>query len=284
MARRRRLPQAPASHDRWLVSYADFITLLFAFFVVMYAASRVDRDKMMLVAASIEDAFAGQHTAVVQTVANAAPKSMQAAPEFRALVQAAVEQRMRKGMRPRDLEPLRRDLEKALEEEIKKGAITLRDGQDGLIISLSELGFFDSGSAEMRQTAEGSFQRIAQLLASRRCGVRVEGHTDDRPIRTSAFKSNWDLSTARATEIVKALIDRDHFEPALLSAAGYGEYHPVATNDTAAGRAQNRRVDLVVLSHEDAERLMPGPPPDSAVASSTAKQPDKRLTSGEQQQ
>src|SRR5690242_16977113 len=107
MARRRHLRQQHASHDRWLVSYADFITLLFAFFVVMYAASRVDRDKMMLVAASIEDAFAGQHTAVAQTVASTPPKSMQAAPEFRALVQAAVEQRLHQGMRPKDMDPLR---------------------------------------------------------------------------------------------------------------------------------------------------------------------------------
>jgi chemotaxis protein MotB len=222
---------------------------------------------MVMVASSIQDAFKdmgvfqGQHGAIAAP-APQSPQPDRDAPastsDLNALLQTAADVKAHQhGLGPRDLEPLKKDIEKALEEEIKKGAITLRAGPDGLIISLCELGFFDSGSSSMRSTAEPSFHRIAQLLASRQCGVRVEGHTDNVPIRSGTFKSNWDLSTARATEIVKSLIDRYNFEPALLSAAGYGEYHPIAPNSTAAGRAQNRRVDLVVLSHEDAERMMP---------------------------
>jgi chemotaxis protein MotB len=254
---RRSREKKHTNHERWLVSYADFITLLFAFFVVMYAASSVDRQKMTAVAASIEGAF--QKMGVFQGQSHVSSATIQhppTAPELQALVQAAVETRIREqGIAPRDLARLRSEIEQALNQEINKGSITVRTGPDGLIISLSELSFFGSGSATMRKNAQESFGRIANLLAERRCGVRVEGHTDNVPIRTSEFKSNWDLSTARATAIVKSLIDLYHFDPALLSAAGYGEYHPVASNDSAAGRQQNRRVDLVVLSHEDALRL-----------------------------
>jgi chemotaxis protein MotB len=280
MSRQRRQKQH-ANHDRWLVSYADFITLLFAFFVVMYAASSIDRQKMSAVAASIEGAF--QQMGVFQGHASPATvKHAPIAPELQALVQAAVETKVRQqGIAPRDLEPLRAQINEALKQEIDKGAITLRTGPDGLIISLSELSFFDSGSSAVRKNAQESFDRIAFLLAERRCGVRVEGHTDNVPIRTSEFKSNWDLSTARATAIVKSLIDRYHFEPSLLSAAGYGEYHPVASNDTAGGRQQNRRVDLVVLSHEDALRLMSGSGPGAVVEHATA-QPSQADISSEQ--
>lgn len=273
---RRSRQKRHVNHERWLVSYADFITLLFAFFVVMYAASNIDRQKMSAVAASIEGAFQQMGVFQGQTHTSGAPlKQVPTTPELKALVEAAVETKVRQhGIAPRDLESLRDEINRELKEEIDKGAITLRTGPDGLIISLSELGFFDSGSAVMRRNAQESFDRIAHLLASRRCGVRVEGHTDNVPIRTSEFKSNWDLSTGRATAIVKSLIDRYDFEPALLSAAGYGEYHPVASNDTAAGRQQNRRVDLVVLSHEDALRLMSGS--DQAALAQRAEPPSSQ--------
>ena len=146
-----------------------------------------------------------------------------------------------------DLEPLRKDLEKELSTEIKKKEITIRHETDGLVVSLSELGFFDSGSAEIKTDAQRTFARIAELLASRDCRLRIEGHTDDRPIHTPHFASNWELSTARATELVRILITTYNYLPERLSAAGYAEFHPVAPNDTAEGRALNRRVDIVVL-------------------------------------
>jgi len=286
MARRRR-QKTHANHERWLVSYADFITLLFAFFVVMYAASQVDKKKMMRVAASIEGAFQemgvfqGNKTSRSTPAVGAAPA--QAAPEIRALVEAAVEMKVRQehSAAQKDLEPLRREIEKAMQDEIKKGSITLRSSPDGLVISLSELGFFDSGSARVRPAAEASFHRIAALLAERRCGVRVEGHTDNVPIKTSEFKSNWDLSTARAIEVVKSLIDKYEFDPVLLSAAGYGEYHPVAGNDTPEGRQQNRRVDLVVLSQDTTPQVTTN---SNAIASRTAEQQGKQSSDGERRQ
>jgi chemotaxis protein MotB len=270
MARKRNRPHV--NHERWLVSYADFITLLFAFFVVMYAASQVDKKKMIRVAASIEGAFQqmgvfqGQHpggTQVTPEVKGPGGPAMAAAPELSLHPPTGIV----------NIDPLKTEIAKALEEEIKKKAVTVRTGPDGLVISLSELGFFDSGSAHMRENAEASFHRIAQVLAAQKCDIRVEGHTDNVPIRTPEYRSNWDLSTARAVEVVKALIDRYQFEPVSLSAAGYGEYHPLASNDTPAGRQQNRRVDLVVLSQSGLQHGTPEVTGHSALALRSDPQP-----------
>jgi outer membrane protein OmpA-like peptidoglycan-associated protein len=116
-------------------------------------------------------------------------------------------------------------------------------------------GNFESGSAQMKSSSQAAFDRIANMLRQRDYRLRIEGHTDNAPIHTAQFPSNWELSTARATEIVRLLIVRDGFSPDGLSAAGFAEYHPVATNSTAEGRGMNRRVDIVVLGHS----LTPGP-------------------------
>src|SRR5437763_3201147 len=112
---------------------------------------------------------------------------------------------------------------------------------------MREFGFFDSGSASLRPAAMPALDRIATILAVRTCRLRIEGHTDNVPIHTAHMASNWELSTARSTELIRLLITRYHVSPVRLSAAGYAQYHPIATNATAQGRAQNRRVDLVIL-------------------------------------
>jgi chemotaxis protein MotB len=138
-------------------------------------------------------------------------------------------------------------LEQALHGEIAQHQVSLRHDTDGLVISLREFGFFDSGSARIKPEALPALDRIASILAIRTCGLRIEGHTDNVPIHTAQMASNWELSTARATELIRVLIIGHRFMPARLSAAGYAEYHPVASNLTAQGRAQNRRVDIVIL-------------------------------------
>jgi chemotaxis protein MotB len=120
---------------------------------------------------------------------------------------------------------------------------------DGLVISLREIGFFDSGSAHIRATSKSALDRIAGLLSSRPYRLRIEGHTDNVPIHNAIYFSNWELSTARATEIVRLLIEQYGFAPERLSAAGYAAYHPVSDNQNGEGRAQNRRVDVVILGH-----------------------------------
>src|SRR5208283_1305153 len=147
-----------------------------------------------------------------------------------------------------DLTAIRGELESALAGEIKRNEVALHLEPDGLVISLREAGFFDSGSAAMKAQAEEAFRRVAKILQEHPYGVRIEGHTDTVPIHTSQFASNWELSTARATELVKVLIEQNGISAERLSAAGYAEFHPVASNSTGRGRQLNRRVDVVILT------------------------------------
>lgn len=147
-----------------------------------------------------------------------------------------------------EFESVRSELEKALANEIKRKEVALHMGADGLVVSLREAGFFDSGSAMIKPGAEAAFSRVALILQEHDCAVRVEGHTDTVPIHTSQFASNWELSTARATGLVKSLIENHGVPAQRLSAAGYAEFHPVASNDSTQGRQLNRRVDIVILA------------------------------------
>lgn len=260
MSRRKRTP-GHSNHDRWLVSYADFITLLFAFFVVLYASSQVDKKKVGKLALAIQVAF--QEMGVFQASTTEVP--IDAAEPMPFSTAQAIENSERTaslgriasrpagslatGVENGDLAQLQKELETALTEEIKRKEIAMRREPDGLVISLREVGFFESGSARMKATSQAAFDRIADMLRQRECRLRIEGHTDNAPIHTAQFPSNWELSTSRATEIVRLLIVRDGFSPDHLSAAGYAEYHPVAPNRTAEGRGMNRRVDIVILGH-----------------------------------
>ncbi len=257
--RRNRKRAKHANHERWLVSYADFITLLFAFFVVLYASSQVDKRKVGRLALAIQVAF--QEMGVFEASTTAVPID-QAEPMPFSKVQA-VENRERTAALARiasrpegplgggaengDLAQLQGELETALASELKRNEIAMRREADGLVISLRETGFFESGQAQMKSSSVAAFDRIAALLQQREYRLRIEGHTDNAPIHTSQFPSNWELSTTRATEIVRLLIVRRGFAPDRLSAAGFAEYHPVASNRSPEGRSLNRRVDIVVL-------------------------------------
>jgi len=142
---------------------------------------------------------------------------------------------------------LQKELEKALAPEIFRKDVALRHEPDGLIISLREVGFFSSGSAQLRPNAIPALRHVADVLLERPYEVRIEGHTDNVRIHTLQFASNWELSTARAIEVVRLLISDMGFAPERLSVGGYGEFHPVAPNVTEEGRALNRRVDVVIL-------------------------------------
>jgi len=232
-----------SNHDRWLVSYADFITLLFAFFVVLYSVAQVDRKKIAELAEAIQQAFGNAQTpsanrvpVILKITPGELPKNL---PEPQPRPSPEVN---------RDLTDLRKELEQALAEQIAQGEVSIRNSPEGLVIGLQEAGFFESGSADIRSTSRSVFGRIATMLVKRGCQVRIEGHTDNVPIHNSQFNSNWELSASRATEVVRQLITQYQFSPELLSAAGYAEYHPVASNDTAEGRAKNRRVDVVIVA------------------------------------
>jgi chemotaxis protein MotB len=259
MSRRKRRP-SHSNHERWLVSYADFITLLFAFFVVLYASSQVDKKKVGKLAFAIQAAF--QEMGVFQGSTTATPvdvvspisgntQAINSTERTASLgwIASHPDASLDPGLEVGDLAELQTELETAFASEIKRKEIAMHREPDGLVISLREAGFFESGSAQMKSASQAAFDRIAGMLRERDYRLRIEGHTDNAPIHNSQFPSNWELSTSRATEIVRLLIVREGFGPARLSAAGYAEYYPVATNLTMEGRAMNRRVDIVILGN-----------------------------------
>jgi chemotaxis protein MotB len=235
-------PKAHMGGERWLVSYADFITLLFAFFVVLYSAAAIDKKKMSQVASSIQVAFQEM---------GASPPALPAIRGVAIATQHPVTPPAAEHSSPdqdqEDLTALRKELEEALAQEIARGEVVVHPGSDGLVVTLREVGFFDSGSAGIQARSQPALSRMAALLVRQGCRIRIEGHTDNVPIHNSQFSSNWELSTARATEMVRLLITKFGMPPEELSAAGYAEFHPAASNDTEQGRAQNRRVDLVIV-------------------------------------
>jgi chemotaxis protein MotB len=252
---RRRKKEAHVNHERWLVSYADFITLLFAFFVVLYSTSQVDNKKVVQVSAAIHGAFqelgafAGSAQGSQMRV-EAAPPGLQQVSSLDSDLTAESSHNTGAGYGSDglDIKQLKLELEKALGDQIKKHEIDMRVTPEGLVVSLREVGFFNSGDAELLQDGQNTLARIAKILSAQGFQIRVEGHTDNVPIHNSRFKSNWELSTTRATEVVALLVERYGFEPTQISAAGYSQFHPAASNDSEEGRKMNRRVDVVVVA------------------------------------
>jgi chemotaxis protein MotB len=266
--RRKRRMEEPVSHDRWLVSYADFITLLFAFFVVLYASSQVDKRKVGKLALSIQVAF--QELGVFETSNTKIPLSDTEAVPFsqvqvvenaeRTTDLTHIVQPMKGMLSPsstaKPLKEIQAQLEKVLAPEIQRHIVEVKARREGLVVSLREIGFYESGSSGLRASGRDAIDRLAAILKSRSEALRIEGHTDNIPIHNIHFASNWELSTARASDLIKQLIDRYQFEPQRLSAAGYAEYHPVAANDTPENRARNRRVDIVILNPPAPEQIV----------------------------
>jgi chemotaxis protein MotB len=269
-----RVPRARVSHDRWLVSYADFITLLFGLFVVLYAFARADQKKHVQVTQSIDAAFralgifpdAMQRKGTnIQADGSETPSiPMNIVMGEDVLAPARVKS---------DLENMKRQLQQTLSNQVATHTVSIQMGRDGLVISLREAGFFDSGSAEPKPQTIVTLRAIAASLQPTGYDLRIEGHTDNLPIHNSTFDSNWELSATRATTIARMLLELNAIPADRLSAAGYAEFHPVASNDTPEGRAQNRRVDLVVQPTSKIDLSTPD------VPSSTG--PWRKITDGD---
>ena len=254
----RKLQRARVSHERWLVSYADFITLLFAFFVVLYAFAKADQKKQIQVSAAIDSAF--RSLSIASSLNGSGPNDVRAQARASAVAGNLKTEFVSPKRVQADLAHIRRDLQRRLAAQIAHSTISIELGRDGLVISLREAGFFNSGSANPRPETEATLRQIAESLAGTRYDVRVEGHTDTMPIHSAEFDSNWELSSARATRIARLLLQMHTIAPEQLSAAGYAEYRPIASNDIAEGRAKNRRVDLVVMPRA----VLDISPPDTA--------------------
>jgi chemotaxis protein MotB len=239
-----------ASHERWLVSYADFITLLFAFFVVMFASSQVDKKKVGTIAAYfgayIQDGNAKAAERAAEKPGSDAPASRTAAGPASA----------------GELGPVKAQLAQKLAKEIADGKLSLAVEPRGLVLSLRESALFPTGQDLLNPEALPILSKIADALRKLpHQPVRLEGHTDNVPIETDKFPSNWELSAARANAVLDLFCARFRLPPEQFAVAGYAEHHPVAANDSPEGRARNRRVDIVVLSSSAAEmepRQRPG--------------------------
>ncbi len=248
---RRSRAHAHENHERWLVSYADFITLLFAFFVVMFASSQ--GNKASQVSASVRSALEeGKFSSAISTALGrgkheADKTPVRPDPNF-----------TREGSpppTPAESPGAKADLTKSLAKlkinlagELKSGKVQLRLDDRGLTISLREAGFFASGDSAVQASSLPALEKIAAVVADLPNSIRLEGHTDARPIHNSRFRSNWELSTARAIAMLELLQSRFRIQTARMAVAGYAENAPSDTNDTEEGRGRNRRVDMVVLS------------------------------------
>jgi chemotaxis protein MotB len=233
-----------------MVSYADFMTLLFALFVVLFASAYHDKKTVQRVSSAVKNgfqemgAFVGSDSVQDSSSSDMSRLGSTLSPNDHGGEKA----NSAPGAAGIDMSELHRKLTKALGKEIERREVELRMTPEGFVISLHELGFFDSGQARLLPGATDKIKRIAGVLMEYGLDMRVEGHSDNVPIHNAAFNSNWDLSTARAMAVAMMLIDEAGFDPQRMSIAGYAQYHPTASNDTPEGRQANRRVDIVVVA------------------------------------
>ncbi|MSV28703.1 MAG: flagellar motor protein [Bryobacterales bacterium] len=222
---RRKAQAAHANHERWLVSYADFITLLFAFFVVMFASSNADRGRAAQVSESVKKAFGpGQIQRVIAAAAQ--PKDAAAVPSM----------------------PTLDALRGALKVEIDTGMVQVSLESRGLVISLKQASFFPSGQDNIDANTYAAMEKLASQIRNVPNKVRLEGHTDADPIRNGRFPSNWELSAARSVAVLNLFRERYEIPASRFSVAGYADTIPIAANDTPENKARNRRVDIVILN------------------------------------
>jgi chemotaxis protein MotB len=265
-------PEKHANHERWLVSYADFITLLFAVFVVLYAMGQSDKKKVEEVAAALRDSFGYSSQAAAGQKGVMSSHDLKPIPAIKPemAVIPMVSKMPPVGPRQGGADSGRgkgkaeekefKEIQSAIEAYlIKHGAqnkVTIGITRRGLVVSLKEAGFFDSGSAVIKPAGYQLLNTILEAMTEYSNPLRVEGHTDNIPISTPVFPSNWELSVSRATNVLRYLQKNYDVEPGKLSATGYGEFRPTTENTTAEGRSKNRRVDIVLLSG-DAEQGEP---------------------------
>lgn len=253
--RKRKSIAEPDHHDRWLVSYADFITLLFAFFVVMYSISAVNNQKYKTLSESIDQAF---HEKTAKP-ASASINPIEIGPPQTDIKPVILEhptvEEMRKRqelsdeimLERRHLIDVSEELADILEPYIDKNLVTVNRHDFWIELEMNSELLFSSGEAELSSKAIPVLENVARTIQSIPNVVHVEGHTDNVPIDTVEYPSNWELSSARATSVVRELI-KQQIDPARLSAVGYGEFHPIADNNSETGRFKNRRVLLVLMS------------------------------------
>jgi chemotaxis protein MotB len=293
--KKRHTEEEHENEERWLLTYSDLITLLMAFFMIMYSLSRVDTQRFKVMAQSLANVFPVSNSAFVPLPGVGGQRGQESSSTMRKPTETTPGKEGKRGGQPGDtgsgkpgksggteddstkggtgkngsgnesgnggdgeakaaMEKLAGEFKQLVEAEGLGGSVTVSASPNGhkLMVRLSESLLFQPGSALLENSSTPLIDKIAQLLASTNKPVCVEGHTDNIPINNAQFHSNWDLSTARAASVIRYIIEKQSFAPELLSASGYGEFRPVAPNDTPENRARNRRVEFVITDKEDA--------------------------------
>ncbi|HLP98512.1 MAG TPA: flagellar motor protein MotD [Sideroxyarcus sp.] len=250
MARRPKRRE-PDNHDRWMVSYADFITLLFAFFVVMYGISSVNEGKYKVYGAAINNAFG---TKVSQSEGG----SIRLTEEeiyFKGLVDRR-NARLAEKQRKQDerMQNLAKNLNQSMAPFVKNGQLTVSQTSRGVVLDINASALFEQGKADLQADARGTLADAAKVLAENDFAIEVEGHTDNLPISNAQFPSNWELSSARACSVVRLFIEQG-IAAKRLKATGAADNLPVLPNDTPEGRTRNRRVTITVKAPEPEQQV-----------------------------
>ena len=267
MSRKREHEAEKENGERWLLTYSDLITLLMIFFVVLYSMSKVDAQKFQAVAESLNKALGGGTPSKMElSTSPAGPSLFQTGtPSAKSTAPGkgkdpnnssytdptASGENMNTGQGNADLEKMSIDAIKAKLDKFAadngiQATLVTSIEERGLVVSIQETLLFESGSAGITTQARAILEKISTVLATAPNQIKVEGHTDNLPIKTPQFPSNWELSVIRSTNVVQ-ILQGDGITPVRLSATGYGEYRPIASNDTEAGRSKNRRIDLIIL-------------------------------------
>ncbi|MDD2484855.1 MAG: OmpA family protein, partial [Eubacteriales bacterium] len=227
----------------WLLTYSDLITLLMVFFVIMYAMSNVDAEKYQRLSTSLSSAFLSEEQ--LAEVLSEADADSETQTESEIPAEKADDEQGNTDAQ--DLEAVAAEVKKMLKEKSLEADVSVSIAERGVVISLTNTVVFESGKADIKPNFRSLLAQLGATVKDVDNYIRIEGNTDNVPMNSAQFASNWELSVARATQVVRLLINDSGVNPQKISAIGYGEYRPKVPNDTPEHRAQNRRVDIVLL-------------------------------------
>jgi len=243
----KRKEEKEPNHERWLLTYSDLITLLMIFFVVMYASSNSDTTKYKQLAQSLNVAFTGGGASIMgdsSAISVTVPSDKVIAP----IEDPGADANAAKSFEENQMETIKKNVDKYLKQNGLSNSVSTKIDERGLQVSLNSTLLFDSGKADVKADSIKKLISIGKILNKVDNYVRIEGHTDSTPINNYEFRSNWQLSAVRATNVTELLISQAGIVPKRISAVAYGENRPIANNNTEAGKAKNRTVDIIILS------------------------------------
>ncbi|WP_302537402.1 OmpA/MotB family protein [Clostridium saudiense] len=232
MSRKRRKPD-DINPNSWMDTYADTITLLLTFFILLYSFSTTDNEKLKLIAAALK----GQITGI--------PMKLEDVPDIE-------DEEKEQGIGEKSpYQILLEDIQEIIDKNGLTDTVKIREEDAGVVLQLSESILFDLGKADLKADSTLVLEVISGLIPAIENEIMVQGHTDNIPISSGTYKSNWELSTSRAVNVVKYFIETKGFDPTRFSATGYGEYRPLVDNATEENRAINRRVDILIVQQKE---------------------------------